>query len=154
MATSTSQSAEQDEKEITNAVKKLYKDAADFRFDRVGNQFADGNTYMVDFKTKELSKTVSWYYAYVDSSGCQLLKDGEEAIVFMQNLLDKRRSFTQRLKEFDLLDIVGAAIALLILVPFAYTIFVTKGTQGSINTEFLTMVSLVLGYYFGRNKSK
>jgi hypothetical protein len=154
MLTSDSQSAEIDEKKIVDAVKKLYKGASDFRFDRVGNQIADGNTYMVDFKTKELGKAVSWYYAYVDSSGCQLLKDGEEAIVFMQNLLDKRRSFIQRLKEFDLLDIIGAGIAFLILVPFAYTLFITKGTQGSISTEFLTIVSLILGYYFGRNKSK
>lgn len=155
MAAINSQAGENDEKLIVEAVQKLFKDASDFRFGRVGNQFEDGNTYTVEFTTKDIEKKdYSWFYAYVDASGCQLLKDGEDAIVFMQALLDKRRSFVQRLRDFDLLDIIGAVIAFMIVSAFVYIILVTRDSQNAISKEFLTIVSMVLGYYFGRNKSK
>ncbi len=144
-----------DEKSIIEEIEKQYPDARDWRFDRVGNEFIDGNTYMVAFRTKEIKNSAnSWYYAYVDSTGCRLLNNGDEAVVFMQALLEKRRGFLQRLKDFDLLDIIGALIALPIIFTFVYIVVTTRDTQNAISKEFLTIVSLILGYYFGRNKQK
>jgi hypothetical protein len=145
----------EDEKSIIEEIEKQYPDARDWRFDRVGNEFIDGNTYLVSFKTDEIkNRANSWYYAYVDPSGCRLLSNGDEAVVFMQALLEKRRGFLQRLRDFDLLDIIGALIALPITFTFVYIVATTKDSQNAISKEFLTIVSLILGYYFGRNKQK
>lgn len=143
-----------DEKLIVREVQKKFKDAHDFRFDRVGNKYEEGNTYMVEYLTADLRKELSWHYAYVDPSGCQLFADGDAAITHMQTLLDQKRSFITRLRDFDILDLVGAAIALPIIGSFVYILFVTRGAEDAISKEFLTIVSLILGYYFGRNKGK
>jgi len=144
----------EDEKTIIKEVQKQFNDAENFRFNRVGNKFEEGNTYMVEFSTKERRKDMSWYYAYVDKTECQLFDEGEEAIVYMQTLLDKRRSFLQRLRDFDFLDIVGALIAFPIIIAFVYIVVLSKGSQDAVSKELLTIVSLILGYYFGRNKTK
>lgn len=142
-----------EEKLIIQAIHRKYPDASDFRFAQVGSEFADGNTYSAVFTTSEINDDESsWYYAYVDASGAKLLDDGEKAIVFMQALLEKRKSILQRLKDFDFLDIIGACIALPIIFAFVYIVVTAKGTANAVSNEFLAIVSLILGYYFGRNK--
>jgi hypothetical protein len=144
----------EDEKTIIKEVQKKFYDADNFRFNRVGNKFEEGNTYIVEFITKDRSKNMSWYYAYIDKTECLLFDDGDETIVYMQNLLEKRRSFLQRLRDFDFLDIVGALIAFPIIIAFVYIVVLSKGGQNAVSKELLTIVSLILGYYFGRNKTK
>lgn len=143
------------EKLISDEIRKQFPDAHNFRFDRIGTEFIDGNTYMVEFITDDIkNKSNSWFYAYVDSADCRLFNTGDEAVVFMQSILEKRRGFLQRLKDFDLLDIIGALIALPIAFAFVYIVVTTKNdAQNAISKEFLAIVSLILGYYFGRNKA-
>lgn len=154
MATSNIQFTVDDEKTIADEISKRAKDAKDFRFSRVGSQFSEGNIYMVEFTSDEIPKYKCWFYAYVNQEGCKLLEDGEEAIVYMQNMLEGRRTFMQRIREFDLLDIISALIAFMIVGSFVWIILTTRDAPNAISKEFLTIVSLVLGYYFGRNKTK
>ena|SRR6185436_6616595 len=143
------------EKLIIEEIKKQYPDAHNYRFDRIGTEFIDGNTYMVEFITDDIkNKSNSWFYAYADSADCRLFNTGDEAVVFMQGLLEKKSSFLHRIKDFDLLDIIGALIALPIAFAFVYIVVTTRDAQNAISKEFLAIVSLILGYYFGRNKSK
>ena len=139
---------------IENEVKLLFKDATDFRYKIIGEQFLEGTTYYLEYKTAELSKDDSYYYAYVDEEGCKLFDNGEQVIIHMQSLLEKRKSFLQRLKDFDLLDIIGAIIALPIIFAFVYIAVAGRGDPNAVSKEYLTIVSLILGYYFGRNKVK
>lgn len=143
-----------DEKKIIEEITKQHKNAREFLFNRVGNKFEDGNMYMVTFIEKGSSRDMSWYYAYLDKGECQLFEEGDDAIVYMQNMLEKRRSILQRLRDFDFLDIVGALIALPIAGAFVYLVVSNQDSQDVISKEFLTIVSLILGYYFGRNKVK
>jgi hypothetical protein len=145
----------QQEQMIKEEIIKQVPTAASFRFEKIGTEYIDGNTYMVEFtfvdknKKKEVD---SWRYAYVDSSSCRIFDSGDEAVIFMQGLLEKRRGFLQRIKDFDLIDVVGALIALPIVFTFVYIVITSKDTQNAISKEFLAIVSIILGYYFGRNK--
>lgn len=145
----------QDELAMIGEVHQRFPDASDWRFDKIGSEFIDGNTYTVYFATKQiLNKDNSWFYAYVDKSGCRLFNDGDQAVAFMQGVLERRRSFVQRLRDFDFLDIIGALIALPITFAFVFIIVAERGGEDAISKEFLAIVSLILGYYFGRNKLK
>lgn len=154
MANSPTIPEEEAKRMIEEKVKDQYHDVSDFRYTAIGDLFLDGNTYYLEFKTEELSKDISYYYAYVNDEGCKLFENGEQVIVHMQNLLEKRKSFLQRLKDFDLLDIIGAIIALPIIFAFVYVVVRANGDPNAVSKEFLTIVSLILGYYFGRNKVK
>jgi len=145
----------QQEQQIIDEIKKQVPDAKLFRFEKIGTEYIDGNTYMVEFaffdknKKKEID---SWRYAYIDSAGPRIFDSGDEAVIFMQGLLEKRRGFLQRIKDFDLIDIVGALIALPIVFTFVYIVITSKDPQNAISKDFLAIVSIILGYYFGRNK--
>ncbi len=144
-----------DEKTIILAIRQRFPDARTFRFDKIGAEFIEGNTYMVEFESDLIkNKANSWLYSYVDSSGCRLFDTGDEAVIFMQGILEKRRTFWQRIKDFDLVDIVGAIIALPIVFAFVYIVITSKDPQNAISKDFLAIVSIILGYYFGRNKAK
>jgi hypothetical protein len=132
----------------------VFPDAKDFKFKHIGEEFLDGSTYYTEYTTADLEKNVSFYYAFVNRDGkIELLDDGEEVIIHMQNLLERRKSFSQRLRDFDLLDIIGAIIALPLIFAFIYIVIVSRGNAEGVSKEFLTIVSLILGYYFGRNKA-
>ena len=139
---------------IEEEIKQQYKDVTNFRYKKVGEKFLDGDTYYVEYITPDLSKADSFYYAYINAEGCTLFENGDQAIVHMQTLLDKRKNFLQRLRDFDFLDIIGAIIALPIIFAFIYIVVAAKGDPNAVSKEFLTIVSLILGYYFGRNKTK
>lgn len=139
---------------IENEVKSLYKDAHDFRYERVGEDFLDGDTYYLEFKAKGISSKDSYYYAYINAEGVKLFENGKQTIVHMQGQLEKRKNIVQRLKDFDFLDIIGSLIALPIIFSFIYIVIIERGSPESISKEYLTIVSLILGYYFGRNKVK
>lgn len=144
-----------DESAMIKEIRNRYRDATNWRFEKIGLEFIDGNTYTVWFTTKDVPDiNNAWFYAYVDKSGCRLFDDGDQTVAFMQGILEQRRNFWQRIKDFDFLDIIGACIALPIIFAFVYIIMTAKGTADAIGNEFLTIVSLILGYYFGRNNQK
>ena len=100
--------------------------------------------------------TVPTYAPYGDirDYAVKLFENGKQTIVHMQGQLEKRKNIVQRLKDFDFLDIIGSLIALPIIFSFIYIVIVERGNPASISKEYLTIVSLILGYYFGRNKVK
>lgn len=112
---------------IEKEVKSLYKDANEFRYERIGEDFLDGDTYYLEFKSKGISKKDSYYYAYIDAEGVKLFENGKQTIVHMQSQLEKRKSVIQRLKDFDFLDIIGSLIALPIIFTFIYIVIAEKG---------------------------
>jgi hypothetical protein len=141
---------EQSREMINKEILKQYPDAKDFRISPIGESLIDGYTYYVAFTTAEENSEDSFFYAFLDKNGCKLLDDGEDVIKHFEVLLDRKKNVLQRLSEFDLLDIVGAFLALMIVGAFTWLI--TTGAK--ISAEFLAIVSLVLGYYFGRSKTK
>lgn len=141
---------EQIEKLITNEVLRQYSDASEFKISPIGDSLIEGYTFYVGFSTKHEAPEDSFFYAFIDKNGCKLLDDGEDLVKYFEILLDRKKSILQRLSDFDLLDIVGAFLALMIVGSFTWLICI----QAKITSEFLAIVSLVLGYYFGRSKSK
>jgi hypothetical protein len=141
-----------EEERIIGAIQKQNNRARNFRFKRIGNRFQEGNTYSVEYDAPDVEKYYSWYYVYITDKDCQILENGEDAIVHMQTLLERKRSFMQRLNDFDFLDFIGALIALPIILAFVFVTVTSKNPQDAVSKEFLTIVSLILGYYFGRNK--
>ena len=117
------QIAESDESKIIEATRAIYKDATDFCFNRVGDQLEDGNTYMVDFKSKSTGKTYSCFYAYVDTSGCPILEDGKETFGIMQSLIEKRRNFLKKLRDSRPTEITGPETGFLVVSMYVYITF-------------------------------
>ena len=117
------QIAESDESKIIEAVCALYKDATDFCFNRVGDQLEDGNTYMVDFKSKGTGKAYTCFYAYVDASGCQILEDGKETFGIMQSLLEKQRNLMQKRRSTGSPESVRPETGFLIVSMYVYVAF-------------------------------
>ena len=134
------QITESDESKIIEEVKTLFKDATDFCFNHVGNPLEDGNTYMVDFKTKENGKTHSCFYAYVDVAGCQVLEDGHEVVGLMQTLLEKHRNFLKKLKKYNSPEIARPETGFLLISTYMYK-------------AFLMIVATALGNCFESKKT-
>jgi hypothetical protein len=123
MLINSPQIAESDESKIIEAVQTRYKDATDFCFNRVGEFIEDGNTYMVEFKTKETGRTHSCFYAYVDVAGCQVLEDGHETMGLMQTLLAKHRNFMKKIYDFNPSEIARPETSFLVISTYMYVAF-------------------------------
>jgi hypothetical protein len=139
---------------VTEAVKKEYSDPTAFKVVEIGFDMPEGTTLYADFK---VDGTDDFSYAFVEPDGkCRLFDDGEGMVRFLQLLLDKKRSLWQRFNELNFNDLIGAFIAFVIIGSFAVLVIHT-GWQGSlggntISKEFLAIVSVVLGFYFGRSR--
>ncbi len=136
-----------DEERIITEIKKMHPDADHFSFEKVGGLFIGGQAYYVDFQSPTVEEP--FYYALVDKDGVTIYTDGIEVLKALQAILDKRRSFWQRISDFDFTDAVAAVIAILVSLTFVgLMIFRTDGA----GKEFLAIFSLIVGYYFGKQK--
>jgi hypothetical protein len=65
--------------------------------------------------------------------------------------LDSRRSFWQRLREFSLVEVMGAVIALCVTALFIYLSIEGINNPDALSKEFTGIFGIIVGYYFGKN---
>ena len=140
---------------VAEAVKNEYPNpTTDFKIAEIGFDMPEGTMLYADFKANAED---DFCYALVKPDGtCKLFDSGEEMVRFFQSLMDRKRSFLQRFSELNFNDLIGAFIAFVIIGSFAVLI-VHGGWNGSlsgdtISKEYLAIVSVVLGFYFGRSR--
>jgi hypothetical protein len=142
--------------ELENLVKQKvtdeYLDVKDVKVCEIGVDMPEGKAFYAEFNDHDGS---NYCYALVQQDGqCKIFNDGEALVMFFQNLLDRKRSLWQRFSELSFNDLISASIAFTIIGSFALMTIISAwvGTpsDGIISKEFLAIVSLVLGFYFGR----
>src|SRR5262245_16100887 len=107
---------EPDDSRIETAIKKRYSDATTFQYWPTGGPIARGRAYYIEFETAELDDDDCYYYAFVDKDECRLFDDGFELVNAIQVLTEKRKSLLERISDFDLPDLIGGLIAILLTV--------------------------------------
>ncbi len=141
------------EKTISEEINKSYPMASSIKISKIGLEMPEGRTFYAEFKTGEED---DFCYIFVQKDGeSKLLDDGESLVSFFQGLLDKKRSILQRFSEFNFNDFIGAFIAFAVIGSFTVLIMHASwnGSLGdqTISKEYLAIVSIVLGFYFGRS---
>lgn len=149
---------------VMEAVPKEYPGAKDIVVSEVGVKTAEGTAMYADFnrpadKPEDAKKgklVADFCYAMVFADGgVNLMDDGEDLVRFFQTLLDRKRSLLARFSELNFNDLIGAFIAFAIVGTFAFlVIYAAAGGRPTgewVSKEFLAIVSVVLGFYFGRN---
>jgi hypothetical protein len=141
---------------VTDAIKRECPNPTDFKIVEIGFDMPEGITLYAGFKTKD--KDDEFCYAVVEPGGtCKLFDDGEEMVRFFQTLMDRKQSFLQRFSELNYNDLISAFIAFVIIDSFAFLVVHAGWKNGSlgadtISREFLAIVSVMLGFYFGRSR--
>jgi hypothetical protein len=79
----------------------------------------------------------------------KIFDDGISAMLSIQDMLERRRSFIQRLNEFNLFELVAAVIALAVTT----TVIAQVAVKGVLSQELVGMFGIILGYYFGKTLS-
>jgi hypothetical protein len=138
---------------VIEEVKKGYIDAENIKVCEIGFEMPEGKALYAEFKDK---KGENFCYALVPPDRkCILFNDGEELVRFFQNLLDRKRSLWQRFSEINFNDMIGAFIAFAIVGSFAVLVihagWIGNMKEDTISKEFIAIVSMVLGFYFGRS---
>jgi hypothetical protein len=137
---------DQTQTRIAGAVTARYSTAvgASLTFELVVEDFLDGSVYYVEFG----KGPDDFCYAFVDERRVRLCDDGVQLVKDLQMLLDKRRTVWQRLKEFSIVDAVGALIALGVTAAFIVLVAIPSG---QVSKEFLSIFGIIVGYYFGKS---
>ncbi len=138
---------------VEEEVKRTYQHSGEVKIAEIGLEMPEGNTFYAEFNNGESD---DFCYAFVQKNGeCRLFDDGETLVRFFQGLLDKKRSILQRFSEFNFNDFIGAFIAFAVIGSFTILIMHASwnGNLGdqTISKEYLAIVSIVLGFYFGRS---
>jgi hypothetical protein len=139
---------------VIEEIKKGYVDVEDIKVVEIGFEMPEGKALYAGFKDKD--GPGNFCYALVSPDHqCKIFNDGEELVRFFQNLLDRKRSLWQRFSEINFNDMIGAFIALAIVGSFAVLVvragWIGTLSENSISKEFIAIVSMVLGFYFGRS---
>jgi hypothetical protein len=127
--------------------------ANDFDFEKVASKFIDCDIYYVSWKeSKKIDDQEDrYYYVLADKNGdLTFYNDGIEAIDKLKNLLDRRRTFFQRLGEFSLFEVMAAIIAILVTLVFITLSLVSIYKPDALTKEFTGIFGIILGYYFGK----
>jgi hypothetical protein len=133
---------------IISKIKKIHPDADRFQIQEVGSPFIGGQAYYIEFHSPTVGADEAFFYAFVANGACSLYEDGLEVIKALEERLERRRSFWQRISDFDFTETVGAIIALMIALTFVIMLVIKVDPS----KEFFALFSLIVGYYFGRNK--
>lgn len=118
---------------------------ADNFTDQVSLTLPEGTIHYVEFDHGEGDER-DFYYFLTSPSGVTLLEDALDALVKVQNLIERRKSFWQRITEGSLSDLVASLIAL--TVTFGFVLH--TAVKGTPDQSLLAIFTLVLGYYFGK----
>jgi hypothetical protein len=128
-------------------IARRYPSATDIVVMEVVSQFLDGDVYYADFK---VGGQEDFCYVFVSDNTVRIFDDGESVLNEFKSQLDARLAFFQRLGEFTLAEIIGAFIAL-----GTTAVFVGLSLADiKLNQGFLSIFSVITGYYFGRNVTK
>ena len=65
------------------------------------------------------------------------------------NAIDKKRTFLQKINDFELNELVASFIAIVLVIVFV-SLLLFSGVDKA--KEILPLFSMVLGYYFGQSK--
>ncbi|MBI5932382.1 MAG: hypothetical protein HY867_01640 [Chloroflexi bacterium] len=156
------------EKAVVDAIQKGFPGSTDFVLADIGIKMAEGVSMYAEFKrlsdnpadAKRGRMQEDFCYVIVFPNGdTKLLDNGEELVLYFQALLDRKRTVWQRFSELNFNDMIGAFIAFAVIGGFTFLIIHAAlnniPPEDWISKEFLAIVSMVLGFYFGRNpKSK
>jgi len=137
---------------IEAAIKAEDSSASQFYLSKVVSDFVESDVYYVSWKSQNLSDNESFYYVLADKNG--LLKwydDGILAIEKLKDVLDGRRTFWQRLREFSLIEVMAALIALCVTAVFIILSIVSISNPNALSKEFTGIFGIIVGYYFGKN---
>ena len=91
----------------------------------------------------------SYFYAYVKDNECNIYEDGIAIIEWWMNAIDKKRTFLQKINDFELNELVASFIAIVLVIVFV-SLLLFSGVDKA--KEILPLFSMVLGYYFGQSK--
>jgi hypothetical protein len=147
------------EEAVRIEIPKQYPGAMEIVVSEIGVTTPEGKALYADFKKPNAvnNKMVKDFcYAMVLANGTvKLMDDGEELVRYFQTILDRKRSLWSRFNELNFNDMIGAFIAFTVVGTFAFlVIYAAAGGRPSgdwVSKEFLAIVSVVLGFYFGRN---
>jgi hypothetical protein len=132
---------------IEAAIKLRDPSATDITFQLVVDRFLEGSVYYSEFKSQNIKPDETFFYSLVQKDNrVRLYDDGVDVIEGLQEILDKRRSFLQRLNEFSLVEMIGAVIAVLVTATFIYSV-----VMGQLSQELTGIFGIISGYYFGKN---
>ncbi len=131
---------------IVREIKAGDPTSKDFVWELAATGLLDAIIYYVEWKSEEKKKDETLCYALVTKKmGVRLFDDGVAVCRFLQDQLERRRSFRERLNEFSLFEFVAAIIAVAVTSTVIYQVLTRQLTQ-----EFVGIFGIVLGYYFGK----
>src|SRR5260370_15028112 len=108
-----------DKERIETAVTEAYGPVKDFWSRLVIEHFLQGSVHYCEFKysgetvldedkaAKKSNEPDDFCYAFANSERIEIFDDGAEVLKGLQAILEKRRSFLQRLNEFSLVEMIG-----------------------------------------------
>jgi len=133
---------------IEAAIKERDPSATDITLQLIVDNFLEGSVYYAEFKSTVIPKDECFFYILLQKQNqVKLYDDGINVIEGLQGILDKRRSFFQRLNEFTLVEMIGAIIALVVTLTFVYSTITGQG----MSKELTGIFGIIAGYYFGKN---
>ena len=153
---------------VADAILKEYPGSRDIVPSEIGIKMAEGMSMYAEFNrpadnpadaSKGKMQADFCYVVIFPDGNTKLLDDGEDLVLYFQTLLDRKRTIWQRFSELNFNDLIGAFIAFAIVGGFTFLVIHAAlnniPPEDWISKEFLAIVALVLGFYFGRNpKSK
>jgi hypothetical protein len=137
---------------IEAAIKAEDSSANDIYLSKVVSDFVESDVYYASWKSTKLPENESFFYVLVTKDGnLRTYDDGVLAIEKLKDILDSRRSFWQRLREFSLVEVMGAVIALCVTSLFIYLSIEGINNPDALSKEFTGIFGIIVGYYFGKN---
>jgi hypothetical protein len=137
---------------IRNEIKNEDPTAEDFHFVKVVSNFIESDVLYVSWKSEKMGQDESFYYVLSDKNGeLTFYDDGIVAIEKMKDMLDRRRTFFQRLQEFSLFEVMAAVIAIAVTLVFIILSLVSIQNPNALSKEFTGIFGIIVGYYFGKN---
>jgi len=130
---------------ILRKVKEHYPNAKNILFYPVVDNFIKAPVYYVEWDDEKAEESDCFCYV-LGSKDPEMYDDGIQVIQRMKQLLDEKKTILTHIGEFSFNDFIGAIIAIIIVGIFiGYVIW-----KQSVEKDFLGLVLLVAGYYFGK----
>ena len=116
------------------------------RVNSVSTDLSDGEIYYSEFENRT-DEEDGFCYVFKTEKGFDVAGDGVELLKKITAKLEAKKNIVQRMKDFDLNDMMGAAIGLIMVT----SMMIWGLTKGEINKDVLSIVTLITGYYYGKS---